>query len=102
MFGLSGEHLVVLAIVLIVFGPKRLPQLGNTMGKAIKNFKDAVGGVEEARFRRIEEEEKLKTAATNLNKMNSESLKANLNRNEARNDLRKELNDTHSNPSNSI
>lgn len=58
MFGISFEHLLVLGVVLLIFGPKRLPELGNTLGKAIRNFKDAVSGVEEAKFRRINEEKK--------------------------------------------
>ena len=63
MFGISGEHLLILGIVLLIFGPKRLPELGNTLGKAIRNFKDSVSGVEEAKFRRLEEEEDAKRAA---------------------------------------
>lgn len=55
MFGISGEHLVILGIILLIFGPKRLPQLGNTLGKAIKNFKDGVSGVENAEFRKLED-----------------------------------------------
>jgi len=55
MFGISGEHLLVLGIILLIFGPRRLPELGNTMGKAIRNFKDALAGVEEAKYRRIDE-----------------------------------------------
>lgn len=55
MFGISGEHLLVLGIVLLIFGPRRLPELGNTMGKAIRNFKDAISGVEEAKYRHLEE-----------------------------------------------
>ena len=54
MFGISGEHILILGIVLLIFGPRRLPELGNTMGKAIRNFKDAISGVEEARFRRLD------------------------------------------------
>ena len=61
MFGISGEHLLVLGIVLLIFGPRRLPELGNTLGKAIRNFKDAVGGIEEAKYRKLDGE---KTAAT--------------------------------------
>ena len=53
MFGISGEHLLVLAIILLVFGPRKLPELGNTLGKAYRNFKDSLAGVEEARFRRL-------------------------------------------------
>lgn len=58
MFGISGEHLLILGIVLLIFGPRRLPELGNTMGKAIRNFKDAISGVEEAKYRHLEEKEK--------------------------------------------
>ena len=55
MFGISGEHLLIMGIVLLIFGPRRLPELGNTLGKAIRNFKGAISGVEEAKFRKIEE-----------------------------------------------
>ena len=58
MFGISGEHLLILGIVLLFFGPRRLPELGNTLGKAIRNFKDAISGVEEASFRKLPEEQK--------------------------------------------
>ena len=33
------EMIVVLIIALVIFGPKKLPQLGESMGKAISNFK---------------------------------------------------------------
>jgi sec-independent protein translocase protein TatA len=56
MFGISGEHLLILGIVLLIFGPRRLPELGNTLGKAIRNFKDSISGVEEAKYRKIDEE----------------------------------------------
>jgi len=42
MFGMSGEHLLILGIILLFFGPRRLPELGNTLGKSIRNFKDAI------------------------------------------------------------
>ena len=34
-----GELVVILLIVMVVFGASRLPQLGEGVGKAIKNFK---------------------------------------------------------------
>ena len=37
-----GEILVVLVIALLVFGPSKLPQLGEALGKGIRNFKKAV------------------------------------------------------------
>jgi sec-independent protein translocase protein TatA len=38
------EIIVVLIIALIVFGPKRLPELGNSLGKGIREFKESVTG----------------------------------------------------------
>ena len=35
------EMLIILAIVIVVFGASRLPELGRGIGKAIRNFKDA-------------------------------------------------------------
>lgn len=43
MFGLGTTEIIVIALVVIVlFGAKRLPQLGSSMGKAITNFKKGV------------------------------------------------------------
>ncbi len=56
MFGISAEHLLVMVIVLVLVGPRKLPELGQTMGKAIKNFKDALAGVEEAQFQKLEDQ----------------------------------------------
>ena len=40
MFGLGiGEGLILLAIVVLLFGGKKLPQLGKSMGQALQNFK---------------------------------------------------------------
>ena len=36
------ELLVILAIVIIIFGANRLPELGRGIGSAIKNFKDGM------------------------------------------------------------
>jgi TatA/E family protein of Tat protein translocase len=56
MFGISFEHILIVGVILLLVGPKKLPELGNTMGKAIKNFKDSFAGVEEANFKRLEKE----------------------------------------------
>ncbi|MDC1175516.1 twin-arginine translocase TatA/TatE family subunit [Bacteriovoracaceae bacterium] len=40
MFGLGmGEALILLAIVVLLFGGKKLPELGSSFGKALTNFK---------------------------------------------------------------
>jgi sec-independent protein translocase protein TatA len=35
---------IILLIVLVIFGPKRLPQLGRSLGSGMREFKDAVTG----------------------------------------------------------
>jgi sec-independent protein translocase protein TatA len=42
-----GELLIILVIVLLVFGANKLPQLGDGIGKAIKNFKRGLNQDEE-------------------------------------------------------
>lgn len=46
MFNQVGplEIIVVLGIVLLIFGPKRLPQAGRALGKSMREFKDSVTG----------------------------------------------------------
>jgi sec-independent protein translocase protein TatA len=47
-FGLGfGELVLILLIVVVVFGSTKLPQLGDGLGKAIKNFKRAVNAQNE-------------------------------------------------------
>ena len=38
------EIIIVLVIALIIFGPKRLPELGNSLGRGIKEFRGSVSG----------------------------------------------------------
>ena len=43
MFGLGvPELLIILAVVLVLFGPKRLKNIGSELGNAIKGFRTAV------------------------------------------------------------
>ncbi len=41
------EVLVVLVIALIIFGPKRLPELGRSVGKGIREFRSSIAGNDE-------------------------------------------------------
>jgi len=38
------EIIVILLILLVVFGPKRIPELGRSVGQGMRNFKDSVTG----------------------------------------------------------
>jgi len=42
-----GELVLILIIVVVVFGATKLPQLGDGLGKAIKNFKRSVNAANE-------------------------------------------------------
>jgi sec-independent protein translocase protein TatA len=48
MFGGSiglPEVLIVLVIALIVLGPKKLPEVGRSLGRGMREFKDSISGV---------------------------------------------------------
>ena len=48
MFGIgTQEILVILVIVLVVFGAKRLPEIGGGLGRAIRNFRQAASEPDE-------------------------------------------------------
>ena len=38
------ELLIVLGIVLVIFGPKRLPEMGRSIGRGLREFKQSIGG----------------------------------------------------------
>lgn len=46
MFG-SGEILVILVVILILFGGKKLPEFAKSLGQGIREFKKACNGEEE-------------------------------------------------------
>jgi sec-independent protein translocase protein TatA len=38
------ELVIILVVVLVIFGPKRLPDLGRSLGRGMREFKDSVTG----------------------------------------------------------
>ncbi len=40
-----GELLLILAIALVVLGPKKLPEAGRSLGKGLREFKDSVSNM---------------------------------------------------------
>ena len=44
-FGIGvWELLILLLVLLLVFGPKRLPEMGRSLGKGMREFKDSISG----------------------------------------------------------
>lgn len=71
MFGSIGmpELVIILVIALIIFGPRKLPELGKSLGKSINEFKKASTELQNTLEKEIqleeqkERDEKAKTAA---------------------------------------
>jgi sec-independent protein translocase protein TatA len=44
-FGIGlPEILILLLVALLIFGPKRLPEMGRSLGRGMREFKDSVSG----------------------------------------------------------
>ncbi len=58
MFGSIGiqELILIFIIALLLFGPKRIPEIGKTIGKAIREFKRATNEIKETIEKEVEEE----------------------------------------------
>jgi len=41
--GIAGV-IVILVVALLIFGPKRLPEIGRSLGKGMREFKDSISG----------------------------------------------------------
>ena len=47
-FGIGiWEIAILLLVALLVFGPKRLPEMGRSLGKGMREFKDSISGKDE-------------------------------------------------------
>jgi len=47
-FGIGVTELVILLVaLLVIFGPKRLPEMGRSLGKGMREFKDSIAGKDE-------------------------------------------------------
>jgi sec-independent protein translocase protein TatA len=57
------ELIIVLVIVLVIFGPKRLPGLGKSLGSGMKEFKDSVTGKADRDLDEDEDDRKQANAA---------------------------------------
>ena len=68
MFGSLGipELIVIFIVALIVFGPKRLPEIGRTLGKAMGQFKKATDEFKNTIEREVHVEELKQLASTTI------------------------------------
>ena len=64
MFGSIGmpELLIILTVALIVFGPRKLPELGRSLGKSLQEFKRASNELKHTLDEEISLEDKQRTA----------------------------------------
>lgn len=51
----TGEIILIFLIVMVIFGSTKLPQLGDGLGRAIRNFKKSVSGGEELEVKKKKE-----------------------------------------------
>ena len=73
------ELLIILAVILLIFGPKNLPKLGSALGKTVKNLRDGMGSnksIEEAEDEDEEEVEEEKPVKKTVKKTTTTKKKA--------------------------
>ncbi|HEX5467481.1 MAG TPA: twin-arginine translocase TatA/TatE family subunit [Gaiellaceae bacterium] len=46
--------LVIILVLLLVFGPKRLPEMGRSLGRGMREFKDSISGNDEPEVEQVE------------------------------------------------
>lgn len=57
-FGLGWpEILVILGVAVLIFGPKRIPELGSALGKTLRGFKEEMNSTDEAAIEPTEDED---------------------------------------------
>ncbi len=65
------ELIIVLAVALLIFGPKKLPEMGSAIGKSIKEFRKGMNELSGPKDEHVEET-KLPASTTNeVNKLNT-------------------------------
>jgi sec-independent protein translocase protein TatA len=58
MFGLSVQELIfILVLALLIFGPKRLPEIGRTLGRGLSEFRRASNELKRSMEVELEEDE---------------------------------------------
>ncbi len=71
----TWQIMVILLVVLLLFGGKKIPELASGLGKGIKNFKDAVKEGEETDIKTTEKTDKIENQTTTANSTTKEQEK---------------------------
>ncbi|MCC3422032.1 MAG: twin-arginine translocase TatA/TatE family subunit [Microcoleus sp. PH2017_01_SCD_O_A] len=62
MFGLGLPELGIVAVVaILIFGPKKIPELGNALGKTLRSFKEGVGQADDESTQKDKDKEEEQT-----------------------------------------
>lgn len=59
-----GELVLIFAVLLLLFGAKRLPELASGMGRGIRDFKRAMSGLDDASIQASQDQPPLQTPQT--------------------------------------
>ena len=64
LLGIGGQELIFIALVILLFGGKKIPELMKGLGKGVKSFKDGMNGIDET----VEETVSLENKKSNTEK----------------------------------
>ena len=65
------ELIIVLAVALLIFGPKKLPEMGSAIGKSIKEFRKGMSELSGPKDEPVEETKVPVSTANEMNKLNT-------------------------------
>jgi sec-independent protein translocase protein TatA len=66
------ELAIVLIIALVIFGPKKLPELGRSLGRGIREFRSSVSGKDEGERHAADEKAELESASSDAEPVEGE------------------------------
>jgi len=71
------ELIIVLAVALLIFGPKKLPEMGSAIGKSIKEFRKGMSELSGPKDEHVEETKEPVSTANEMNKLNTAAVETN-------------------------
>ncbi len=73
------ELIIVLAVALLIFGPKKLPEMGSAIGKSIKEFRKGMSELTEPKDQHVEETKVPVSTANEMSKLNASAAETDAN-----------------------